>query len=177
MKDKEIRRKAYGHFQSGYLCAEAISRTVGELFSEELPADVLRCSSGFCGGVGGSSEELCGAFTGGVIVVSYFLGREDPGDTLRDCGVLIKEFRKRFLQKFGSLQCKTILKGFNERGKNFGCLTLTGEASVMLAGILRAFEKQRATALNDYRFQKREKSDGYCPFGGSSMQTISAKVS
>ena len=75
MESKEIRKKAYGHFESGLHCAEVISKTILEMFSTESHPAVIRSTSGFGGGIGGSNEELCGAFTGGVVALGYLLGR------------------------------------------------------------------------------------------------------
>ncbi|MDH5768045.1 MAG: C-GCAxxG-C-C family protein [Nitrospirota bacterium] len=168
MKDKEIKRRVYGHFRSDFHCAEAISKAIAEEFSEGFDADVIRCASGFGGGIGGSGEELCGAFTGGIIALSYFLGRENPGENLRDCGVTIKEFKKQFLEKFGSTNCKTLIEGFKEGGDSLGCVKLTADATVILACMLNEFEKKNEIDLSNFRFQMRDKSEpGCCPYSGS----------
>jgi hypothetical protein len=38
MESKEIRKKVYGHFESGLHCAEVISKTISEMFSEGQPS-------------------------------------------------------------------------------------------------------------------------------------------
>jgi C_GCAxxG_C_C family probable redox protein len=67
MEGKEIRKEVYARYQSGLHCAEVISRTALEIFSEEAHPEAIKTASGFGGGIAGSTEELCGAFTGGVI--------------------------------------------------------------------------------------------------------------
>lgn len=47
-----------------------------ESHATEAPPEVIRAASGFGGGIGGSTEELCGAFTGGIIALGFLLGRE-----------------------------------------------------------------------------------------------------
>ena len=106
MESKEIRKKAYGHSQSGLHCAEVVSKAVLESLSMKPCPEVIRAASGFGGGIAGSTEELCGAFTGGVVAVGYLMGRKNGGDDLRQCGGLIKAFKKEFLDAFGSLNCQ-----------------------------------------------------------------------
>ena len=131
MESKEIKKKAYGHFESGLHCAEVISKTILEIFSEEPHPEVIRSASGFGGGIAGSTEELCGAFTGGVIALGSLLGRENGGDDLMDCGALIKEFKGKFLDEFGSLNCQTLLNGFSDEANPAACVKLTGHATEM----------------------------------------------
>ena len=71
-------------------------KTVLEMFSGKPHPEATKAASVFGGGIGGSTEELCGAFTGGVIALGYLLGREAPGDNMRDAGALVKEFKSRF---------------------------------------------------------------------------------
>ena len=102
MESKEIRKMAYQHFESGLHCAEVISKTILEMFSGEPNPAVIRSASGFGGGIGGSNEELCGAFTGGVVALGYLLGRENGGDSLKGCGSVINQFKRAFLNELTS---------------------------------------------------------------------------
>ncbi len=166
MESKDIKISAYGYFESGLHCAEVISKTVLELFSHEPHLEAIKSASGFGGGIGGSTEELCGAFTGGVIALGCLLGREKPGDDLMDCGVLIKEFKKRFLDEFGSLNCQTLLEGFKEQAE---CAKLTANAAVILADLLNGFGLESEVNLNTISVQPRgEVQLGSCPFSANS---------
>ena len=169
MESKEIRKKAYGHFESGLHCAEVISKTILEMFSGEPHPEVIRSASGFGGGIGGSNEELCGAFTGGIVALGYLLGREHGGDTLKNCGSLIKEFKRKFLDEFGSLNCQTLLSGFNEQNNPLGCPKLTANATAILAGLLSEYERKTHMDLDTFCCQPRHKVElGSCPFRASS---------
>ena len=95
MNEKAIHKTIYGQFQSGLHCAEAVSKTVLEIFSDESHPKVIKSASGFGGGIGGSMGELCGAFTGGVIALGFLTGREEPGGSLKECGGLINEYKTR----------------------------------------------------------------------------------
>lgn len=161
---RQIRKKVYGHYQSGLHCAEVISKALLETFSGKAPPEVIKAASGFGGGIAGSTQELCGAFTGGVIALGALLGRDNPGEDLRDCGTLTKEYKSRFLSQFGSLRCMDILDGFG--GENpLACVKLTAEASEILDGLLREFERAKEVRLDGQARLRREKVElGRCPF-------------
>jgi C_GCAxxG_C_C family probable redox protein len=165
MESKEIRKKAYGHFASGLHCAEVISKTILEVFSQEPQPEVIRSASGFGGGIGGSNEEICGAFTGGVIALGALLGRENGGDNLRDAGALIKEFKTKFLHEFGSLNCQTLLNDFKDRQNPLGCVKLTANGAVMLADLLHEFGIKGELTPDTFYSQPRDRVElGQCPF-------------
>ena len=165
METSEIRKKAYGHFESGLHCAEVISKTILEMFLTEPHPAVIRSASGFGGGIGGSNEELCGAFTGGVVALGYLLGRENGGGSLKDCGGVIKEFKKQFVDEFGALKCQILLNGFKEQQNPLGCVKLTAETTVILADLLNEFGLQAEVDAKIFSGQPRAKVElGQCPF-------------
>ena len=171
MESKQIRKRVYGHYQSGFHCAEVISRSVLETFSEKAHPEAIKVASAFGGGIAGSTEELCGVFTGGIIALGLVLGRENPGDELRDCGNLTKEFKKRFKLQFGSLNCMTILDSFGEQQNPLDCVKLTAEAAVILADVLNEFRTKTDVTFDSYRFPPREKiALGQCPFKAGSCE-------
>ena len=165
METSEIRKKAYGHFESGLHCAEVISKTILEMFSTQPHPAVIRSASGFGGGIGGSNEELCGAFTGGVVALGYLLGRENGGGSLRDCGVVIKEFKQQFVDAFGALKCQILLNGFKEEQNPLGCAKLTAETTVILAALLDELGLQAEGDAKIISGLPRSKVElGQCPF-------------
>ncbi|PKN67306.1 MAG: hypothetical protein CVU57_02890 [Deltaproteobacteria bacterium HGW-Deltaproteobacteria-15] len=161
---KQIKKKVYGHYQSGLHCAEVISKALLETFSGKAHPDVIKAASGFGGGIAGSTQELCGAFTGGVMALGVLAGRENPGDDLRECGALVNQFKSRFLSQFGSLKCMDILDSFG--GENpMGCVKLTAEASVVLNDLLRELEHTKGVKIDGQSPLPREKVElGRCPF-------------
>ncbi len=168
---EHIKKKTYGLFKAGYLCAEAVSTAVLGAFGHKPSNEVTRCVSGFCGGVGGTTEDLCGAYTGGVLALGYLLGRERPGESLEECGIFIKQFRKAFLDRFGSLNCSTILKGL-EKNDNpaFSCIQLSAQSAEMLADILQEVGKIRGIDLNAFQSTPRNRVElGCCPFSAKKL--------
>lgn len=171
MENKEIRKKVYGHYQSGFHCAEVITKTVLEMFSQKAHPEATKAASVFGGGIGGSTEELCGAFTGGVITLGYLMGRDTPGDDMRDAGALVKEFKSRFLNQFGSLNCRKLLFDFDEQENPLGCVKLTAETSVILTNLLNQFGSNKGIHFDEYGSQPRDKLElGRCPFKPGTCQ-------
>ena len=164
---KEMKEAAYRHFGTGLHCAEVISRTLLEHFLDEPRPDMVRAASAFGGGIAGTTRELCGAFTGGVLTLGFLTGRSRGGETLKDCSDLTRAFSERFRQEFGSLECPALLAGFAAEDQARGCARLTARSAVMLAELLEAFEREHSVDLSDYRCRPRESvPTGACPFGG-----------
>jgi len=164
METKAIKQQVYANFQSGFHCAEALSKAILETFSDKPHPDVVKASSSFGGGIAGTTEELCGAFTGGVLALGTLLGREKGGDDLRDCGTLTKEFKKRFQQEFGSLNCGTLLEGFGDTQKPLECSKLTANAAAILASLLEEQGLGQQQALNPCCRPREKVALGTCPF-------------
>lgn len=137
MERKEIEKKAFNYFQSGFNCAEAVSKTITELFSKEPALDIPKVATGFGGGIGGTKcEATCGAVSGGVIALGFLLGRMEPRDDKQKIYALASEFRSLFIDKFGSTNCKTILNSFGVQENMLKCKKLTAETVGMLYEIL-----------------------------------------
>jgi C_GCAxxG_C_C family probable redox protein len=165
MEEKELKKIVYQHFGTGFHCAEVVAKTVLKLYSDKPHGDIIRAASGFGGGIAGTQEELCGAFTGGVLTLSYFFGRENPGEDLSKGGILIKEFKKKFYDDFGSLLCSEILNSFSEEEGQMGCVRVTADATVMVANMLKEFEEKNAVRVETACCQPRDKVElGSCPF-------------
>jgi C_GCAxxG_C_C family probable redox protein len=176
MDRKEIIKQAYSHLSSGRHCAEVVAQTLLDHYAEEPRPEVVKVAGGFGGGIAGSTEELCGAFTGGVIVVSSLLGRENPGEELRAAGAAIKDFKSRFLNEFGSLHCGTLLDGFRQDGDGrLGCAKLTAQSTGILHELLEGLVPERHASIPSISQEARERVPlGACPFSCSSENPVSS---
>ena len=164
---KAIQKAVYGHYESGYHCAEVISQTVLAHFSDLSRRTAIRISSAFGGGIAGTTEELCGAFTGGVIAISSLLGRETPSEDLKAAAALTKAFKKGFLDAFGTLNCHAIMERHKTEKRQFGCVQVTADAAVLLADLLAGYAIAHDLDLKDAACRPKEKvGPGQCPFGG-----------
>jgi C_GCAxxG_C_C family probable redox protein len=137
MEREEIKNKAFNYFQSGFNCAEAVSKTITEFFSKEPALDIPKVATGFGGAIGGTKcEATCGAVSGGVIALGWLFGRMEPSDDKQKIYDLASEFRSQFIDKFGSTNCQTILNSFGVQENMFKCKKMTAEATGMLWDIL-----------------------------------------
>lgn len=109
MNDKNRGDIAYENFLKGYNCTQAI--TVA--FTEELGLDeqtAARLSCGFGGGMG-RMREVCGTFSGIVMVLSQLYGYSDPKDaaTKKDLYEKIRALAAKFKEDNGSIICRELL--------------------------------------------------------------------
>ena len=96
--------RAFAYRKEGFNCAQAVAGAFADLTGLG-PETLMNAVKGFGGGVGGSSEEVCGAVSGGVVVLSLL--NSDPADPAGRKTVYPKarEFRRRFQEVFGRTRC------------------------------------------------------------------------
>lgn len=98
-------------FVEGYNCAQSVLFSFCKDFG--LEAEIaLKLSCGFGGGMGRMGE-VCGAVSGGILVLGLKLGRgEKDGRLQTDIAYArIREFMNRFSAKHGSCHCRELLAG------------------------------------------------------------------
>jgi C_GCAxxG_C_C family probable redox protein len=81
---------------------------VGERLWGQVDEQVCRMASGLSGGVGGTRQELCGALSGGALVIGAIHGRTRPDEDDSLCRSLVARYRERFEQEFGSTCCQAL---------------------------------------------------------------------
>ena len=81
---------------------------VGEQLWDEVPEILRRVACPFGGGVGGTHEDLCGVFSGAVILAGARYGRATPGEDDKPLYAAIAELRERFEALFGHVRCDDI---------------------------------------------------------------------
>ncbi|MBW1695645.1 MAG: C_GCAxxG_C_C family protein [Deltaproteobacteria bacterium] len=74
---------------------------------------VFKSATGFAGGIGLSGIGPCGAFSGGVMVLSHLVGRErsnfsDPERIRFKCFDVSKKLLDKFVAEFGTIVCRDI---------------------------------------------------------------------
>jgi len=102
---------AVGKFLEGYNCAQAVLYA----FCKESRIDentALKMACGFGTGMGGN-EEVCGAVSGGIIVIGSKYGRGKDDDLVAKELTYSKtrELMARFSQKHGTYICRNLLNG------------------------------------------------------------------
>jgi len=98
-------------FVEGYNCAQSVLFS----FHDDLGLDAesaLKLSCGFGGGMGRLGE-ICGAVSGGILVLGLKMGRgERDGRAQTDIAYArIREFMNRFSVRHGSCHCRELLSG------------------------------------------------------------------
>lgn len=133
---RELADRAAELLREGYHCSEAVLLAVAPRVVRDWNPACARLSTGFAGGVGGSRQEVCGALSGGVMVIGALFGRS----TLQDDALaqrLCKQFRERFLEAFDTTQClrlrEDVVAGENGLGS---CAVLVQRTTMMLLQIL-----------------------------------------
>ena len=104
----------------GFNCSQAVFITYSDLLGIEDQAMAARISSGFGGGFG-RRQEVCGAASGGVMLVGLKLGVSDPRDKegKERLYQAVRDFLKDFEDGVGHLLCRDIV----------GCNLLTEEGA------------------------------------------------
>jgi len=98
-------------FLQGYNCAQSVVHA----YQPELGVDsatALKCACGFGAGMG-RRQEICGAVTGGVLVLGLRQGRAlgEPKAKSEETYASVRDLMTRFEQTHGSCTCRTLLSG------------------------------------------------------------------
>ena len=136
-----IMGKARGYLNTGWHCSEGVLLAVGEHYLDEINPGVLRSSTAFAGGVGGTNEELCGALAGGLMVISVLYGRTDAQTNDDRCMDLAAAYRARFLEHFGYIRCADLKEHWIRKKGHETCAELVADAVGVLVDVLEGEEK------------------------------------
>lgn len=111
---------------------------MGEHVLEDLPPLCVRMAGPLCGGIGSSHEELCGALTGGVLVIGALHGRVDPAQNDDMAKSLAVTYRNRFRDEFGTTCCGPILDWVKSPAGPGTCAVIAERAAQILLDVLTA---------------------------------------
>jgi len=102
---------AVAKFMSGYNCAQAVLFAYCDELGLEKNA-ALKLACGFGAGMG-RKEEVCGAVTGGVMVLGAIHGRGEHDDraAAEPAYAKTRELLDRFQARHGSYVCRELLDG------------------------------------------------------------------
>ena len=96
----------------------------------------VRMATAFGGGVGGTHDELCGALSGGILVIGGLHGRVTSQEDDDLAYELAKRYRSRFLEAFGDTKCAPLRAGVKAPGGLDSCAQLVERATSILLAIL-----------------------------------------
>lgn len=99
---------ARAYLDASFNCAQKVFATFAEDYDIEAET-ALRIAGGFGGGM--RCGELCGAVTGGVMVVGASKGQYIETDTgaKQNCGAATKAFTEEFRSHYGCITCRELL--------------------------------------------------------------------
>jgi len=109
---------------------------VGEQLWGAVDAQLLRASSGLAGGLGCGHQELCGALSGGTMIIGALYGRTSLDEDDAECNRLVSDYREQFLQRFGTTCCQELRdSGYGSEGR-WPCSLLVEGATRILYQVL-----------------------------------------
>ena len=133
-KNFQVGKKTISLMDDGFCCSEAIFLSVASYFEKEFDKKVIKIATPFRAGIGLSRQSICGAFTGGLLVIGYFFGRDNGSESDVHCQELASRFLEKFNSEFLNLHCSELIK-------MDACKQLTGRTAELLVEILRDEKK------------------------------------
>lgn len=117
---------------------------MGEHLWGYVDDNILRMTTGLAGGVGRTHQELCGALSGGVIIIGALYGRVRPDQDDSDCQELAAAYRERLVQELGATRCVDLrASGYGSDGQ-WPCTALVERAVPILLELLREANSSRS---------------------------------
>lgn len=96
-------------------CAQcAIAALVDSLGIRDKETDaIFKSATALAGGVAQETDGNCGAYAGGAMMISYFLGRErdnfaDPAKIRAQTSALVSKLHAKFIKEYGTVTCSRI---------------------------------------------------------------------
>jgi C_GCAxxG_C_C family probable redox protein len=106
------------------------------LLPEQTCQSLVKAATAFSGGIGLTKQDLCGALSGGVIVIGALYGRTNAQESDEKSSKLAAAFRERFEQHFAMVNCHDLRKEKYGRDNPVPCSQLVEEAATLLCQTL-----------------------------------------
>jgi C_GCAxxG_C_C family probable redox protein len=114
---------------------------VGGHVLDDLEPRYVRMATGLAGGVGDTQQEMCGALSGGVLVIGGLLGRASLSESDHRALTLATRYRRRFVAEFGDTQCARLRETAVYASGGLGsCAVLVERAATILLELLTEVE-------------------------------------
>ncbi len=101
-----------------------------------LDSSTVRMTTGFAGGVGGSRQEMCGAFSAGVMVIGALHGRSSLEEDSEPARQLATLFRERVAAELGTTRCAPLYEQFHAPDGSGSCSVLVERVAQILLDLL-----------------------------------------
>lgn len=102
---------AVNKFREGYNCAQSVLFSFADRLN--ISADMaLRIANGFGAGMG-RKQEVCGAVSGGILVLNLLYGRGENDDKEKQefTYSMVRDFIDAFESRFNTVICRSLLDG------------------------------------------------------------------
>jgi C_GCAxxG_C_C family probable redox protein len=109
---------------------------VGEHVLGNLEPRCARMATGLAGGVGDSQQEMCGALSGGVLVIGGRFGRTSLGEDDWPALALATRYRERFRAELGATQCARLRELVHAPGGVGSCAVVVERAAAILLELI-----------------------------------------
>jgi C_GCAxxG_C_C family probable redox protein len=110
---------------------------VGGHMLDDLKPQCMQMATGLAGGLGNTRQEVCGALSGGVLVIGALFGRASPAEDDQLAIDLAAGYRNRFLEELGYTQCAELrAKVVDPPGGLGSCGALVERAANILLDLL-----------------------------------------
>jgi C_GCAxxG_C_C family probable redox protein len=111
--------------------------TVGEHLMDDLEPRCVRMATGLAGGVGDTQQEMCGALSGGILVIGGLLGRTSLSQSDQAALMHATRYRQRLIAEFGDTQCARLRETVVHVPSGLGsCAALVERAATILLELL-----------------------------------------
>ncbi len=115
--------------------------TVGEHVLDDLEPRCVQMATGLAGGVGNTQQEMCGALSGGVMVIGGLLGRTSLSESDQPVLTLSTRYRQRFVAEFNDTLCARLRETAVYAPGGLGsCAVLVERAATILLELLTEVE-------------------------------------
>ncbi len=133
--------RARDAYLGGYHCSEAIVLAVGEELWGQAPELLMRAADGFGGGIALTRQDLCGIFSGAVILAGAQYGRTSASADDKAFFAALAVLRERFVALAGHMRCEDARAAFPDVNKR--CHPLVAEGARL---VMDWFDEQEAAA-------------------------------
>jgi len=103
----------------------------------------VRMATGFAGGVGDTQQEMCGALSAGVMLISALYGRNSPEESDWQALDLATRYRERFVVKLGTTRCGPLYERVHAPGGLGSCALVVKRAALILLELLADRRRER----------------------------------
>ncbi|MCF7885810.1 MAG: C-GCAxxG-C-C family protein [Candidatus Marinimicrobia bacterium] len=103
---------AINKFKQGYNCAQSVLYSFSKLL--DISGDMaLKLANGFGAGMG-RKQKVCGAISGGILVLNLYYGRDNQYNNDQDfIYAKVKELMDSFEKQYNTVICAELLEGCN----------------------------------------------------------------